>query len=67
MLYKKLDGNKVQCYLCAHQCGIEEGDFGICGVRQNQNGILYSLVYAEVITSGVDPIEKKPFYHFLPG
>lgn len=67
MLYKKLEENRVQCYLCAHNCKIASGRFGFCGVRQNIQGTLNSLVYAEVIAYNVDPIEKKPLYRFLPG
>jgi pyruvate formate lyase activating enzyme len=67
MLYKKLDNNKVQCNLCAHECKISEKKFGICGVRKNIGGTLYTLVYSEAISSHVDPIEKKPLYHLLPG
>ncbi|MBU1146830.1 MAG: AmmeMemoRadiSam system radical SAM enzyme, partial [Candidatus Omnitrophica bacterium] len=60
------DGN-VRCNLCSHRCVIAPDKFGICGVRQNQGGKLFTLVYADVIASHVDPIEKKPIYHFLPG
>jgi len=67
MLYEKLDNGEVHCSLCAHGCVISEGSFGFCGVRQNIEGVLYTLVYGEVIASNVDPIEKKPLYHFLPG
>lgn len=67
MLYKKLNDNKVHCFLCSHKCRIADADYGICGVRKNENGILYSYVYGETIASQVDPIEKKPLYHFLPG
>jgi len=67
MLYEKLDDNKVHCYLCAHHCKINSGKFGICGVRKNIDGILNTLVYAEAIAANIDPIEKKPLYHFLPG
>jgi pyruvate formate lyase activating enzyme len=67
MLYKKLKDNKVKCNLCGHECKINDSKFGICGVRQNQGGNLFSLVYGETIASHVDPIEKKPLYHFLPG
>jgi pyruvate formate lyase activating enzyme len=67
MLYKKLENNAVRCRLCAHHCKIEDSEFGFCGVRQNIGGTLYSLVYAETIARHVDPIEKKPLYHFLPG
>lgn len=67
MLYEKLDSDKVHCYLCSHHCRISEGMFGACGVRKNTGGKLNTLVYAEVIAAHVDPIEKKPLYHFLPG
>jgi len=66
-LYQKLPGGKVRCHLCSHRCLIPEGGKGLCAVRQNQNGVLYSLVYAKVIAQNVDPIEKKPLFHFLPG
>jgi len=67
MLYEKLDNKQVHCYLCAHQCKISPSQFGICGVRQNIDGTLHTLVYGDVIASHIDPIEKKPLYHFLPG
>ena len=67
MFYDKLGDGKVQCNLCAHQCKIAPDSSGICGVRKNKDGELYTLVYGDVIASHVDPIEKKPIYHFLPG
>lgn len=67
MLYTKQDDNKVSCQLCAHRCMIPEGKFGICGVRQNREGALYTHVDKRIIAAHVDPIEKKPFYHVLPG
>ncbi len=67
MLYEKLENKKVHCYLCSHNCKIDETKAGICGVRQNIDGKLYTHVYGKLIASHVDPIEKKPFYHFLPG
>ncbi|MFH1854558.1 MAG: AmmeMemoRadiSam system radical SAM enzyme [Candidatus Omnitrophota bacterium] len=67
MFYESLSGERVRCSLCAHRCEIVPGKFGICGVRKNQDGKLYTHVYGEVIASHVDPIEKKPLYHFLPG
>ncbi len=67
MLYAKLDDGLVRCALCAHRCTIKEGRLGICGVRQNLGGVLYTLVYAEAIAVHVDPIEKKPIFNFLPG
>ncbi|MBN2061724.1 MAG: AmmeMemoRadiSam system radical SAM enzyme [Deltaproteobacteria bacterium] len=66
-LYEKLKDNMVRCYLCNHRCLIKEGERGLCGVRENTGGILSSLVYGRVIARNVDPIEKKPLFHFLPG
>ena len=66
-LYKKLAEGKVQCQNCAHYCQILSGKRGICGVRENQDGKLYALNYGKIIALNIDPIEKKPFYHFLPG
>ncbi len=66
-LYEKLDGGRVRCHLCAHRCTIADGKVGICGVRENREGVLYSLVYARPISQAVDPIEKKPLFHFYPG
>jgi len=66
-LYEKLDKQKVRCSLCSHRCLIKDGAKGICGVRENQGGILSSLVYGKVVARHVDPIEKKPLFHFLPG
>ncbi|MBW1918096.1 MAG: AmmeMemoRadiSam system radical SAM enzyme [Deltaproteobacteria bacterium] len=65
--YEKLEDNKVQCHLCAHECQIDPGKRGICMVRENREGVLYSLVYGKLIAQNVDPIEKKPLFHFLPG
>src|SRR5210317_2085059 len=58
---------KVACFLCAHNCHIKEGKRGICQVRENRNGVLFSLVYGRLISQNVDPIEKKPLFHLLPG
>lgn len=66
-LYKKADNNGVDCFLCAFHCHIAEGKTGVCGVRENRGGTLYTLVYRKLISSCVDPIEKKPFFHFQPG
>ena len=66
-LYEKLEENKVRCNLCAHTCVIKPGRRGICGVRQNEDGGLQTLVYGRLIARHVDPIEKKPLYHLLPG
>jgi len=67
LLYEKLENKLVRCRLCSHQCKIAEQKFGFCGVRQNRDGVLYSCVYGKPIALHVDPIEKKPLYHFLPG
>ena len=60
-------GKKVQCQTCAHQCVIRPSNRGICGVRENKDGKLYLLVYGRAIAVNIDPIEKKPLFHFLPG
>jgi pyruvate formate lyase activating enzyme len=65
--YKKLTQDNVQCQLCPHACVISPGRFGQCRVRQNVAGVLYSLVSDQIIATHVDPIEKKPLYHVLPG
>ena len=67
LLYEKLENRLVHCFLCAHQCRISDQKYGFCGVRQNLDGILYSHVYGKPIAVHIDPIEKKPLYHFLPG
>lgn len=67
MLYEKISDKKVQCNLCAHQCKINEGKKGICLVRENRDGTLYTLVYGRTISQHVDPIEKKPLFNFYPG
>ena len=67
LLYDKLEGRDVRCRLCAHNCRISEGHKGLCHVRENRDGVLYSLVYGRTISENVDPIEKKPLYHFYPG
>jgi len=61
------ENNAVQCTLCSHRCRIADGKHGICGVRQNTGGALYATTYGFVSAEAVDPIEKKPLYHFLPG
>ena len=67
LLYEKLNEGKVKCGLCNHRCIINDNKKGICGVRENKDGKLYTLVYGRVIAENVDPIEKKPLYNFLPG
>lgn len=65
-LWKK-EGGSVRCSLCNHRCLIADGKRGVCMVRENQKGKLYSLVYGKVIAANIDPVEKKPVYHFYPG
>ncbi|UCG13451.1 MAG: AmmeMemoRadiSam system radical SAM enzyme [Deltaproteobacteria bacterium] len=67
MLYENMENKKVQCHLCAHRCVIKDQKRGICGVRENQGGRLQTLVYARAIARHVDPVEKKPLFHFQPG
>jgi pyruvate formate lyase activating enzyme len=67
MLWDPVEGGKAACRLCAHRCVIKPGGKGVCGVRENRDGRLTTLVYGEVVAAHVDPIEKKPLYHFLPG
>ncbi len=66
-LYKKLDKDRARCDLCSHRCIIKPDEKGKCGVRENKEGILYSLVYRKLIAENSDPIEKKPLFHFMPG
>ncbi len=67
MLYEKLEEDRVHCFLCSHHCHIAPGKRGICAVRENRGGTLYSLVYGKIIAGNIDPIEKKPLFHFHPG
>ena len=67
MLYEKLPEGKVRCNLCAHRCVIADGKKGICQVRENRGGTLYTLVYGHTIIQHADPVEKKPLFHFHPG
>lgn len=67
MLSQPLKDNWVRCNLCAHRCKIPPARQGICAVRANHQGRLYSMVYGRAITAHVDPVEKKPLFHFLPG
>jgi len=66
-LYEELPDRKAKCLNCAHYCVISPGKRGICGVRENRDGTLYSLVYGKAVAMHIDPIEKKPLFHFLPG
>jgi len=65
--YEKRDNGKVQCRLCPHECVIADGKSGFCGVRVNSGGILIAATYGRVVAVHIDPIEKKPLYHFYPG
>lgn len=66
-LYSRAGENKVDCRLCAFRCHIADGKRGVCGVRENRGGVLYSLVYGKLIAENIDPVEKKPLFHFQPG
>ncbi len=65
--YDKLPYKKIKCKLCPRECVIDDQERGYCGVRENRGGTYYTLVHSRVVTAHVDPIEKKPFFHFLPG
>jgi len=67
MFFTKLNGGRIQCRLCPRFCVISAGEFGNCGARKNRNGTLYSEVYGKIAACNIDPIEKKPLYHFAPG
>ncbi|MGQ9469180.1 MAG: hypothetical protein ACUVTD_05065 [Nitrososphaerales archaeon] len=67
LLYEKLENDRVKCRACARYCNIPEGKIGLCGIRQNIGGKLCLLVYGKVIAAHVDPIEKKPVTHYMPG
>lgn len=67
LFYEKTDNGKVRCMLCPHGCTVPQGAAGVCRVRKNTGGELYSLNYACVTSVALDPIEKKPLYHFRPG
>ncbi len=66
LFYKKLDGNTVQCQLCPRRCTLPDKARGFCRVRENRGGTLYSLCYGKLVAVHIDPIEKKPLFHFLP-
>lgn len=67
LFYQPAGDTTVKCNLCSHRCTIQDEKRGICGVRENREGKLYSLVYGMLVAESVDPIEKKPLFHFLPG
>ncbi len=66
MLYERLAGSRVRCHVCQWRCGITPGKFGLCRMRHNIEGTLYLLNYAQASSVAVDPIEKKPLFHFFP-
>ena len=66
-LWKPLSQQRVHCRLCSHYCIVPEGRSGRCGVRHNKGGTLYTLVHDRVAALHVDPVEKKPLFHYLPG
>ncbi|MBU3941636.1 MAG: radical SAM protein, partial [Nanoarchaeota archaeon] len=65
--YKKLKHGNVQCILCPRKCAIKKDSYGFCNARKNIDGKLYSVVYSNPCAVHIDPIEKKPLYHFMPG
>jgi len=65
--WESTSNDMVQCVLCPHHCTIAPGKHGICGVRKNENGKLFTLIYGSCSSVADDPIEKKPLYHFYPG
>lgn len=65
--YQKLGGGVIECHLCPRECRVEKGERGYCGVRENRDGEYFTLVHSRVCAANVDPIEKKPFFHYLPG
>lgn len=67
LFYEKLDDAKVRCRICHHQCTIDPGKRGLCNVRENRQGCLESLVYSKVVARAIDPVEKKPIFHLIPG
>lgn len=67
LYYRKTGDNRVNCELCPHRCVIADGKTGICGVRSNKDGVLLSDAYGRLLACNLDPIEKKPLYHFHPG
>jgi pyruvate formate lyase activating enzyme len=65
--YTKHEGEKVICQLCPHHCTLSPGQFGVCKIRENRAGKLYDLSYSKISSIALDPVEKKPLYHFYPG
>ncbi len=67
MYWEKMEGGKARCHLCPHNCLITEGKFGVCRNKKNEGGTIYAPYFAEITALSMDPIEKKPLYHFYPG
>lgn len=65
--YQKLANKKIKCALCPRECTVGDRERGYCGVRENRDGVYYTLVHSRVCAAHVDPIEKKPLFHYLPG
>ena len=65
--YQKLPNRKIKCKLCPRECTVGDKERGYCGVRENRGGTYYTLVHSRVCAAHVDPIEKKPLFHYLPG
>jgi pyruvate formate lyase activating enzyme len=65
--YEKLPNKKIKCKLCPRECVIDDRERGYCGARENRGGTYYTLVHSRVCAANIDPIEKKPFFHFHPG
>src|SRR3974377_1781357 len=65
--YEKLPDKMVRCKLCPRECVVAPGSRGYCRVRENRNGTYYTLVHSRIVSAHIDPLEKKPFFHFLPG
>ncbi|MFQ5711641.1 MAG: AmmeMemoRadiSam system radical SAM enzyme [Candidatus Geothermarchaeales archaeon] len=66
-LYEKVGDNKTKCLVCPHKCLIKDGRVGVCRTRINEGGTLYTLIYGSITAEAVDPVEKKPLFHFWPG
>ncbi|HUV36796.1 MAG TPA: AmmeMemoRadiSam system radical SAM enzyme [Patescibacteria group bacterium] len=65
--YEAVKDKKIRCRLCPHRCLVAEGARGACNLRENRGGMLVTLSYGRTVTANIDPIEKKPLYHFMPG
>lgn len=67
MFYRRLEGGRIECGICPRRCQVDPGERGFCGNKENRGGKYYLLTYNQVCAAHVDPIEKKPFFHYLPG